>query len=258
MLRWLVLLGVVVGCAPAAPVVPAPAAPAPVVVPAVAEPAARLEYLVWTSEPATASTPLPTVVAMHGLGDRPEAFQTFLSNLDGVRVIVPRAPLPWGQGSSWFSQRAMQAEPGVIAQEMVLRAAQVAALVEEVNATYAVTGPVVVTGFSQGGMMSFAMAALYPDRIAGAVPVAGIIPQGVLPPALTAAHRRTPIRALQGTADRVLPLTVAQRGVEAMRSRGFDVTLETFEGVGHAVPPPVRARLEAHVQAMLRADAPPP
>lgn len=243
------------------PAAPAPAAPAPVEAPAAAVAAARadagLAYEVWTSVPATPQTPLPTVIALHGLGDDPVRFVHFLQGYAApVRVLAPKAPLPWSSGTSWFSSRAMQADPERMADELRARADDVVHWLDTVSTTYAFAGKPVVTGFSQGGMLSFALAIHHPDRFAGAVPVAGWLPRPAVPDHATAAQAAIPVRALHGDADDVLPLTGTRRAVDAMRAAGFDVSLEVFEGVPHAVPPAVRARMEAEVGALLAAQGP--
>jgi dipeptidyl aminopeptidase/acylaminoacyl peptidase len=59
---------------------------------------------------------------------------------------------------------------------------------------------------------------------------------------ISAATPKPRVVALHGESDPRVPLDPTRRGVEALVSRGFDARIETFPGVGHQIPPPVRTR----------------
>jgi predicted esterase len=96
-------------------------------------------------------------------------------------------------------------------------------------------------------MLSYAVAAVAPDRIAGAVPISGMVPQALLP----ARGSSVPVRAVHGTADSVLAHAPTAAAVEAWRGRGGDVTLTSYDGVDHTVSAEMRARVYADIEAML-------
>ncbi|MEZ4472323.1 MAG: alpha/beta fold hydrolase [bacterium] len=210
-------------------------------------PPAPLEYLVRIVGGADAPD-LPLVIAVHGLGDRPESF---IGLLDGApfraRVLAPRAPVPYGRGGTWFAL----ADPpdDRMRAELAESADRLAALAAHARARWPQSPGVWITGFSQGGMLSFAVAARHPEAVAGAVPIAGALPPPIAVPA-----RVPPIRALHGEADRRIPFAAGQATVAALASAG-DVRLQAFPGVGHAVPPPVRAALFATLAGLLPALA---
>jgi len=241
-MRWALLtalwLSAFAGCdgSTAAPTTrPTPSAPA-------AAPALTpLEYVERLTGGASPDEPLPLLVAMHGLGDRPESFAELYAGL-GVkaRVIALRAPDPWGEGFSWFPFRANDGDE--------LRSRGIAGASERVVAMLGVLetrrptrGKPVVTGFSQGGMLSFAIAARHPERVRAAFPIGGVLPQPLWP-ALDAGRPSVRIVALHGEADERVPLAPTRAGVEALVARGFDARLEGFPGVGHQIPPALRAR----------------
>ena len=196
--------------------------------------------------PGAGARPLPLVVAIHGLGDWPESFADLLDGFHvPARVVLPRAPRPWGSGFAWLPGRNSPAR-GRAERRSTER---LAGLLREL--TPEGTEGAVVTGFSQGGILSFALAARHPELVRAAVPVSGYLPTSITP------RRRAgplpPIRALHGTADRVLTVSRARRGAARLRRLGFDVELQEYEGVGHTVTDQMREDLFERLAAALRA-----
>ncbi|MCB9665149.1 MAG: alpha/beta fold hydrolase [Alphaproteobacteria bacterium] len=228
------------------------AAPQPVAEPVVEAPASSLafvERLVGTED---GSVPLPTVIVVHGLGARADGIVRVLEGLEGpARVLAPQAPTPWGDGGTWFSMPAQGSDPAALGEEMLRVADRVVAWIDEVRAEHPIAGRPVITGFSQGGMVSFAVALRHPEAVAGAVPIAGWLPGVLVPPLPTEAQRAVPIRALHGTADDRLSFVETRRVVDALRAAGFDAQLQAAEGVGHTIPPEVRAEVVRTVGVLL-------
>jgi phospholipase/carboxylesterase len=248
--RGLWWIAVLVGCTRAAEPSTSDAAQSTQAAPVPAEASGPLSFVTWTSPGAGEHEALPTVIAVHGRGDQAERFVALFEGLPGpVRVVAPRAPIPWGEGGSWFTDAAHRLDQEVLAEQMRARAGQVAALITALSADYPVRGKPVIAGFSQGGMLSFAVAIEHPEAIAGAVPVAGYLPVALVPDG--APRVRVPVRALHGEADDVLPLEPTQRGVAALQAAGFDVSMRTWPGVGHTIEPEQRAVLHATVTALL-------
>lgn len=189
---------------------------------------------------------VPTVVALHGLGDRPEAFVRALDGLPGpVRVVAVGAPEPWRDGRAWWTRRAVDGDWDALAVDVSASADALAPLLEQLDSDPTVCGRPVITGFSQGGMLSFAIAGRHPEHIAGAVPVAGTVLDGV------ARGTWATTRALHGDADAVVPFARTQDAVAALSAAGQDVSLQTFVGVAHRIPTEVRAAWYEALTALL-------
>jgi phospholipase/carboxylesterase len=190
---------------------------------------------------------LPTVVALHGLGDKPEDFIHALDGLPGpVRVVAVQAPEPWGDdGRAWWTRRVSSGDWDALAGDVAAAADALQPLLEQLNGDESVCGRPVVTGFSQGGMLSFAIAGRHPENIAGAVPVSGMILEGV------ATSPWAPTRALHGDADTVVPFAATREAVDTLSAAGEDVTLQAFVGVQHRIPSPVRQAWFRELQALL-------
>lgn len=204
---------------------------------------------------AKATDPLPLIIAIHGLGDTPEAFAGLVRDL-GVpaRVVVPRAPDAWGKGWSWFPVRRTGASLDVRVEAIRASADRIASLIAAIRAQHPTRGKAIVLGFSQGGILSFVLAVRHPDAIALAVPLSGWLPKELAPTGRPPA-RAPPIVALHGEADTMLPVAPTRAAVEALRAAGWPVELRTWPGVGHAVPAPIRATMRALVEEAARAQS---
>ncbi|MET0340938.1 MAG: dienelactone hydrolase family protein [Polyangiales bacterium] len=186
---------------------------------------------------AAADARLPLVIAMHGLGSTPESLLELFDGFDQpVRVVAPRAPDPWSVGSSWYPIDAPDRAPPVVKR----RAVEVLALIDRVKKQRPTLGLPVVTGFSQGGVLSFALAAYHPERLGAAVPMAGW-----LWPSMTG-FRKAPagfrVVALHGKDDHRIRYAQGEQTVARLREAGTDATLLGFDGVDHYVSPEMRVR----------------
>lgn len=230
---------------------PAPAPPQPAPVAASPPRAPSLSLVEFTTAGADDRQPLPLILALHGLGDRPENFGGWLRALPApARVYVLRAPRPYGDGFSWFEptgRRVVDAEslgPGVReAAQIVL--ADLDALV----ARKPTRGKPVLTGFSQGGMISFAVAAMAPERIAAALPIGGVLPSAVEPAKPPAQAPK--LLAFHGAADERVPAALARASVERFRGQGWSPELREYPGVGHSIGPEERRDLLQTIAASL-------
>jgi phospholipase/carboxylesterase len=188
--------------------------------------------------------PLPMIVAIHGLGDHPDNFRHLLDEFhEPVRLILPRGldAVPEG-GFSWFPLRAR--DPDVEALSLGIRQAadRIAEGIRALSSSRPTLGKSIVTGFSQGGMLTFTLAVHHPDVVGHAVVVGGWLPPPLLPavPPRKASGAegepsRPPIVALHGTADAAVPFPPTQQAIEALVERGIAVELLPYEGAGHMI-----------------------
>lgn len=200
-----------------------------------------LEYLEVIPEGPGAEAELPMVVLVHGMGDRPRA-DWIKPDAPKVRYVLPRAPLPHGDGFSWFRYRVGDANPSLPGevQAAVQRLARALRTLLKQKPT---RGRVVLSGFSQGGILSYGVALRHPSVVELALPVSGWLPESLWP-AKPVGRRQPPIRGSHGTADTTVPYDPTQRMVTALQARGFDIELEAFPGIGHVVSEAMRQRME--------------
>jgi phospholipase/carboxylesterase len=184
---------------------------------------------------------LPWLVALHGLGDTPQNFLHLLRGSDlRAHVYALRAIHPYGDGFDWYDAR-INGNQRILSRAMDVAVDKVATWVEAHAKDSQNQGKPVVFGFSQGGMLSFALATRRPELFRAAIPMSGLLPKELWPEGPRDVN--IPILALHGTEDRVIPIAPARDLVSHLKTKGFDASLTEFDGVAHRIPSNVRARL---------------
>jgi phospholipase/carboxylesterase len=179
----------------------------------------------------------PLVLALHGLGDDRRGFSRFVRNLGlPVRFIVPDAPdTRPGGGYSWYRPRSASA-PADVRRSLKL----LAKLIRDLAKRYPGAGKPLVTGFSQGGVMSFALAATHPNLIRGAAPIAGyLIPAEML---VARPDKALPMLIMHGKTDKVVPFHKSKAAEGRFRAAGYRVSFFEHPG-GHRIPREALAQL---------------
>lgn len=216
-------------------------------------PLPELDYVERVVGGARASDRLPTLVAIHGLGDTPEAFVELFAALPvPMRVVAPRAPHAWSEGSAWMTTRVRDGDETELGREVASSTEALVRLLERLRTRPDVDGRLLVSGFSQGGILTYAVTTARPDLVRAAFPIAGLLPRAQLDALRRAPAPAPPILALHGAADRTVPYDRDVVLVERLRALGWPVELATFADVRHVVPDVVRARLYAAIEGALR------
>ena len=200
---------------------------------------------------AAAGDKVPLVIAIHGLGDRPDAFRGLFDGFAGrAHFVIPAGGLAWGEGYSWWPIVGKIDESNIVP-GLSAAADRLANAIRTWSSGAA--GKPIVTGFSQGGMLSFALAARHPTLIGEAIPISGLEPPSFIPAAWPAGAPR--IVALHGEADSRVPFAIAASGVEKLRAAGAQVEWKTYPGVGHTITADMRRDLFAALTAAIERAA---
>lgn len=191
---------------------------------------------------------VPLVVAIHGLGDKPASFVHLFDGFGAkAHLVVPAGGLPWGDGFAWWPI------PGQIDEQNM--AAGLGAAADRLAAALpawqapGTPGKPIVTGFSQGGMLSFALPVKYPALVGEALPVSGLLPAPMLPAAWPAGAPKPRIFALHGDADTRVPFALGKKSAEGLRALGLPVEFKSYPGVGHTITAEMRRDLLAELEA---------
>lgn len=194
--------------------------------------AAGLHYQELVVGGADPADPLPMVVALHPWGAGPRGMgHLFERGFDHpARIVLPRGPLRYRSGYSWIDARATDPDP-VLAADVRRTADRLARFVAAVRRERPTVGTPIVTGFSQGGVMAFALAVLHPDQVGVAFPVAGLLPRPLWPRSDSAGYPR--IVALHGARDTLVPFVRTRAATAYMQHIGLDVELHPVAHVGH-------------------------
>lgn len=183
----------------------------------------------WT-RPAEERAGTPLLVTMHGVGSNERDLLGLAPALPAAWTMASlRAPMPWGQGFSWYPLGT----PGSPALEPVDTAvAEVLAWVDSVAADHPRIG---LLGFSQGGSMALQLLRARPAAFAFAVSLSGFVVPGVTDSRDEAVAAVRPRVFLgHGDLDPVIPAEATAR-TQAWAAANTTVTDRTYEGLPHAV-----------------------
>ena len=174
-----------------------------------------------------------SVIALHGLGDSPNNFSLGLrrSRLP-IHWIIPQAPKAYGRGFSWFDIRpSFRRDPEQTGPGLNRATSTIADFIQHLRRTKAIRGKPIVIGFSQGGMLSYSLAATHQSLLRGVIPISGFLPLTLsLPTAIN-----IPIVALHGKIDRVVPYRLAVTTAALFSTSAPRFNLYGFDGVGHRI-----------------------
>ncbi|HEV7858766.1 MAG TPA: alpha/beta fold hydrolase, partial [Pyrinomonadaceae bacterium] len=152
----------------------------------------------------------PLLLLLHGIGSNEEDLLGLAPYLDERFLIVSaRAPVVMGMGSyGWFN---IEFTPqGMLAdiEQAKTSLQQLTGFIDELLETYrAESRCVYLMGFSQGAMMSLALALTEPQKVAGAVLMSGRFPSQVLEHAPDVrALKGKPFLVTHGLYDPLLPI----------------------------------------------------
>ena len=205
---------------------------------------------VIAGRPVHPDDPLPLVVILHGRGNRPRIPQGPLDASLPFRMFIPQAPDPLGDGFTWLAVPTNDPNKELFTRSLSGRADQLAPAIEAFRLMRPTLGKPILVGFSQGGIMTFALATRFPHHFAAAFPMAGWLPPELYPERVKG--RPFPyIFAQHGGADTVVPTEKGRQTVSALRARGLKVDYREFAGVGHVVSPQMSDDVRRAVRRIL-------
>lgn len=142
--------------------------------------------------------------------------------------------MPLGDGFSWLPVRAAEGQTELLSTALAETAAQLARFIVAVREMRPTSGPTIVAGFSQGGMLSITLAVHHPEVVGVAFPLAGWLPPPLWPSG-TPPPNAPPIRTMHARDDERIAYGPTLESYEYLRIAGWDLELTTFDGVGHAM-----------------------
>lgn len=171
----------------------------------------------------------PVLVVLHGLGaNERDLFELGRQVAPGSLVVALRAPLELGADQfSWFPVRFTSEGPR---HDVDIAESSRARIVEFVRALKLEAGVdperVTLLGFSQGAMLSEAVAMTEPALVARVVLISGRTLPELKPVAST---KRPRVLLMHGTRDPLLPYSGAVQTNELLRAAGYEVDFRSFD-----------------------------
>ncbi len=212
-----------------------------------------LEYLV--RQPKTAIENPPLLILLHGYGSNEHDLFSFADELpDELLIVSARAPLTLMPGSyAWYAIHFDNTDGKFSDIPQAKRAREtIAAFINEVKAEFQVdSNNTFLVGFSQGTILSYAVALNYPEKVQHVVALSGYINNELLPESLSSEqYKDLDFFISHGSVDQVLPVDWGRKAKPFLDSLGIDNVYYEYP-VGHGVAPQNFYELKAWIEKRL-------
>jgi phospholipase/carboxylesterase len=198
-----------------------------------------LEYLV--REPKIKLDKNPLLLLLHGYGSNEEDLFSFATELpDDYYVISARAPHTLQYGSyAWYAinfdenqNKFSDNEQAKVSRDLITT------FIDELIATYPIdTDNIILTGFSQGAILSYAVALSHPEKIHKVVALSGYISEPIFEENYkNNDFSNLKIFASHGTVDQVIPVDWARKTKPFLDNLNIKSIYKEYP-IGHGVSP---------------------
>ncbi|WPR73031.1 alpha/beta hydrolase-fold protein [Flavobacterium sp. NG2] len=198
-----------------------------------------LEYLI--REPKIKLDKNPLLLLLHGYGSNEADLFSFASELpDEYYIISARAPYDLQYGSyAWYAIN-FDADQNKFSDHDQARSSRdiIAGFIDELIANYPIDASnVSLLGFSQGAILSYAIALSHPEKIKNVIALSGYANDDIM----DANYQNNDFSNLRifhshGTVDQVIPVEWARKTVPFLKNLNIDATYKEYP-VGHGVAP---------------------
>jgi phospholipase/carboxylesterase len=171
------------------------------------------------------------MVVMHGLGDSCAGFRWLPAalNFPWLNFLLVNAPDRYYQGFSWY-EFGGDPEPGIVRSRKLLFE-----LLDDLRRKGFRSEEMIVSGFSQGCLMTWEAGLRYPQRLAGLVGISGYVHDQK-----RALKELSPIACEQrflithGTIDPMIPFDEVKQQVAVLKAAGLNIEWREFQK-GHTI-----------------------
>ncbi len=197
--------------------------------------------LQYITRPSTLKENAPLIILCHGYGSDENDLFSFASELpEELFVISLKAPYTMQPyGNAWYAINfdADQNKWNDVEQAKSSRDA-IAEFIDYACATYPVDAKnVTLLGFSQGTILSYAVALTYPEKVKNVIALSGYVSEDMLPEPLNDKdYSHLDFYCSHGSVDQVIPVDWARKAPVFLNAHGIKNTYSEFP-VGHGVAP---------------------
>ncbi len=201
--------------------------------------ALSLHYLI--REPKIKLDKNPLLLLLHGYGSNEEDLFSFASELpDTYYVISARAPYDLMYGSyAWYAINFDADENKFSDLEQAKTSRDVVAgFIDELLAQYPINEQdVTLIGFSQGSILSYAIALSYPQKVQHVVAMSGYLNLDMaISDYAQNDFKNLKVFASHGTVDQVIPVDWARKAKPILGQLGIETVYKEYP-IGHGVAP---------------------
>ena len=198
-----------------------------------------LQYLI--REPKIKLDKNPLLLLLHGYGSNEEDLFSFATELpEEYYIVSARAPFDMMYGSyAWYAINfdADENKFSDIGQAQQSRDL-IATFIDELVSEYPIDSDnVTLIGFSQGCILSYAIAVSYPEKVQRVVAMSGYFNDEIA----TKNYKENDLSKLRifashGSVDQVVPVDWARNSIPKIKDLGIDIAYKEYP-VGHGVAP---------------------
>lgn len=184
---------------------------------------------------------VPVIIMLHGYGSDENDLFSFASELPSEYAIISlKAPIaiqPYG--NAWYTiyfdsneDKFSDDEQAIASRELVSNC------IDEIISAYNVDPKkVTLLGFSQGTILSFAVALSYPEKVANIIGLSGYINEGILKDGYrNNDFSKLNIYSSHGSVDMIIPVDWARKTKPFLQKLGIPCAYSEFP-IGHGVAP---------------------
>ena len=183
----------------------------------------------------------PVIILLHGFGSDENDLFSFAPELpENYHIISLKAPIPMQPaGNAWYNiyfdntdGKFSDTEQAIASRDLIAKC------IDEVVEKYkADKNNVTLLGFSQGTILSFAVALSFPEKIKNVIGLSGYINEDILKENYSENNfKNLNIYSSHGTMDQVIPIDWARKTKPFLEKLNIDCTFSEFP-VGHGVAP---------------------
>ena len=199
-----------------------------------------LEHLIQKPKVQTDEKP-PLLLLLHGYGSNEEDLFSFAPELpEKYFIISAKAPLAMQPyGNAWYTIHwdATDGKWSDDEEALAARDLLVKFIDEAVEAYNLDASNVTLLGFSQGCILSYAVALTYPEKVKNLIGLSGYINEAITEPKSDlSAYKHLSVFSSHGTVDQVIPVSAARKVPAYLEKLGIEGKLHEYP-VGHGVAP---------------------
>ncbi len=188
---------------------------------------AALDYLLIPPQAFESQKNYPLFIFMHGWQSCATCTLQANSELftrQNFYILIPQAPEKAGKGYSWYNRQETSFLNDLEQSETAL-----ISLIQHIIKKRRIdANKIVLSGFSQGGRLSFYIGLKNSNLFSEIVPIGGAFMEEQLQPYLVDARGHLKIAIKHGLDDSVNPIDNVKQAYELFQLMGFDVTLDVY------------------------------
>jgi phospholipase/carboxylesterase len=200
-----------------------------------------LDYLI--REPKIKLNKNPLILLLHGYGSNEDDLFSFAAELpDEYYIISARAPYDLQYGSyAWYAIN-FDADENKFSDNEQARSSRdlIAGFIDELTTNYPIdSSKISLLGFSQGAVLSYAVALSHPEKIQKVIALSGYLSEAIFEKDyLKNDLSKLKIFASHGTADQVIPVDWARKTKPFLDKLGIASVYKEYP-IGHGISPQI-------------------